>query len=235
VKKIYFSCLIFLLAESFFVAPVLPAEVPQSDLWKNKVLYAGGSGGLGPVFGPDGTVLGGNISPLKLDWQITPFFALGSGLNFYFAPQTKYVAEKQTDPGSGIMETYAGMECHIIFPLQLKLTFRPNIFSFEFGGGLYVAPVVMNTMVERTNDNGYTVLEAYGKRLFSAGANNPFGFIVTGSAGVKVWQGILYLDLSYLRDFSEITVKFKDVNIGRHLWNMLAINIGYKYGFINSR
>jgi len=234
-KKIYFTCLFFLVMGSFIAPPALSAEVVQSDLWKNKILYVGGSGGLGPVFGSGGTVLGGNISPLKLDWQITGLLALGSGLNFYFAPKTEHKAEKQTDPGSGIMETYTGMECHIIFPLLLKLTFKPNIFFLEFGGGLYVGPVAMNTMVERTNDNGYTSSESYGKKLFSASRQNPFGFIITGSAGVKVWRGILYLDLGYLRDFSETTVKFNTAKIGQHLWNILAINIGYKYGFFNSK
>jgi hypothetical protein len=209
------------------------AQVPESELWKNKILYIGGSFGLGPVTGPDGTVLGGNLSPIQLDWQITKFFSLGSGLNFYFAPKIKYTALKQTDPDSGILETYAGMETHILFPLLLQFTYRPGIFSIELGGGLYAAPVVMNTTVERTNDNGYVVGEAYGKNLFSVDRNNPFGFVVSGSFGVKVGQGILFLDLSYLRDFSDITIKFKDEKAGHHLWNMFAVNIGFKYGFFD--
>ena len=211
------------------------AEVPQDELWKNKVLYIGGSVGLGPVFGPDGTVLGGALSPLQIDWQMTRFLSLGTGLNFYFSPQGEYNAPKQTDPGSGIKETYGGMETHILFPLLLKYTYRPGIFSFEIGGGAYVAPAVMNTTVKRTNDNGYTVSEGYGKNLFSAGRNNPFGFVAAGSFGVKVWQGILFLDVRYLMDFSETTVKFNGEKIGSHNWNMLAFSIGYKYGFFNAR
>jgi len=198
---------------------------------QEKILYIGGSFGLGPIMGPDGTVLGGNLSPLLVNWQMTRLLALGTGMNFYFGPQTKYTALKQTDPDSGILETYNGMETHIIFPLLLEATFRPNIFSIEFGGGLYAAPVVMNTTVERTNDNGYTISEGYGKRLFTSDHNNPLGFIVTGSFGAKVGQGILFLNMRYLRDFSEIIIKFNDEKIGRHLWNMFGFNIGYKYGF----
>jgi hypothetical protein len=227
-KKRYFVFIFFLVVGNIF------AQVPQSELWKNKILYIGGSFGLGPIIGQDRTVLGGNLSPLQIDWQITKFLSLGSGLNFYFAPETKYIAPKQTDPDSGILETYAGMETHILFPLLLQFTYRPSIFSIELGGGLYVAPVVMNTMVERTNDNGYTVAEAYGKNLFSVDQKNPFGFIVSGSFGVKVGQGILFLDLSYLRDFSEISVKFNGERVGHHLWNMLAVNIGFKYGLFNT-
>lgn len=230
-KKICFICvLVFLATGSIF------AQVPQSDMWKNKILYVGGSGGLGPIMGPDGISLGGNLSPIQLNWQITNFLALGSGLNFYFGPKTKHTALKQTDPASGIMETYGGMETHIVFPLLVEFTYRPRIFSIEIGGGLYAAPVAINTTVERTNDNGYTVSEGYGKNLFRASRNNPFGFIVSGSFGVKIGQGILFLDVNYLRDFSEITVKFSDdEKTGSHLWNMATFGIGYKYGFFNRK
>ena len=234
-KKRYFGCLIFLVMGITFTSSDLFAQVPESDLWKNKILYVGGSAGLGPIMGQGGTNLGGNLSPLKLDWQMTRFLSLGTGLNFYFAPKAKHTALKQTDPGSGILETYTGMETHIIFPLLLQFAYRPGVFSIEIGGGIYVAPVTMNTMVERTNDNGYTFSESYGKNLFSAERNNPFGFVASGSFGVKVGQGILFMDLNFMRDFSEITVKFNDEKIGRHLWNMLALNIGYKYGFFNAR
>ena len=209
------------------------ADAPLDELWKNKALYLGSSFGMGPIFGPDGTVLGGNLSPVQLDWQISKFLSLGTGLNFYFGPQTRHTAPKQTDPLSGEMETYSGVETHIVFPLLLEYTYRPGIFSFELGGGAYAAPVTMNTMVERTNDNGYTTAEGYGKNLFTAKSSNPFGFIVSSSFGVKAGQGILFLDIRYLRDFSEVTFKFNDEKIGNHLWHMLAIDIGYKYGFIS--
>ena len=208
------------------------AQVPQEELWKNKVFYVGGSAGLGPIFGPDGTVLGGNLSLPQFNWQIKPFLALGTGLNFYFAPKTYYTAPKQTDPDSGILETYAGLETHILFPLFLEFTYRPSIFSIEVGGGLYAAHVTMNTTVERTNDNGYTVSEGYGKDLFKAERNNPFGFIARAGFGVNVGPGILFLDTRYLLDFSEITVKFRDEKAGYHHWNMLAFNLGYTYGFM---
>ena len=211
------------------------SQLPQDELWKNKLLYIGGSGGVGPIFGGDGTVLGGNISPLLVDWQMTKFLALGTGVNIYFGPKLNVTAPKQADPDSGIFETYGGMETHILFPLILKYTYKPGIFSLEAGGGIYVAPVAMNTTVERTNDNAYTVSEGYGKNLFTADRNNPFGFVVNGRFGVKAGQGILFLDVSYLRDFSEVTVKFNGENKGSHHWNMLAFNIGYKYGFFNSR
>ena len=210
----------------FLVAGSIYAQTP--------LFYIGGSAGLGPaVMGQNGTVLGGNLSPLQFDWQITKFLALGSGLNCYFGPQSSYVAPKQTDPNSGMLETYAGMETHILFPLLLEFTLRPGIFSIELGGGLYAAPVVMNTTIERTNDNGYTVGEAYGKKLFSAERDNPFGFAVNSSIGVKIAQGILFFNLGYLRDFSEITVKFNNEKIGHHLWTMFAFDIGYKHGFLS--
>ena len=206
-------------------------QVPQGDIWKNKILYIGGSFGLGPIMGSGGTVLGGNLSPLQINWQMTKYLSLGTGLNFYFGPQTKYTVLNQTGPNSEILETYSGMETHIIFPLVLEGTFRPDHFSIEFGGGLYVAPVVMNTTVERTNDYGSTTPEAYPKKLFSADSNNPFGFIATSSFGFKVGQGILFLNFRYLRDFSEITVKLKDEKIDSYHWNIIGFNIGYKYGF----
>jgi len=215
-KKRNIAFILFLTAGTIF------AQIPQ--------LYVGGRAGLGPVFGPDGTVLGGNLNPIQLDWQITEFLALGTGIGFYFGPETKYSAPKQTDPDSGIFETYSGTETHMVFPLLVKATFRQRIFLMEFGGGLYVAPVLMNTRVERTNDNGYTVGEGYGKNLFSA-SNSPFGYMASGSFGVKIHRGIVFLDLGYLRDFSEVTVKFKNEKIGNHLWNILAINVGYKHGF----
>ncbi|MCL2138047.1 MAG: hypothetical protein FWH41_00775 [Treponema sp.] len=207
------------------------AETVQDELWKNKILYLSGSFGLGPIMGPDVTALGGSLNPVQIDWQVTRWLSVGTGINFYFGPQAKYTAPKQTDPNSGIMETYSGVETHILFPLLLKYTLRPKIFSIEIGGGVYAAPVVMSTMVERTNDNGYTTSEAYGKKLFSAKGNNPFGFIVSGGFGVKAGQGIIFMDLRYLRDFSEVTIKFKDEKIGSHLWNMIAVNVGYKIGF----
>jgi len=193
------------------------------------LFYIGGRAGLGPLFGPDGVALGGNINPLQIDWQITPGLVLETGMGFYFGPNTKYTAPKQTDPGSGIMETYSGMEVHMVFPLLAKAVLRPNVFLIEIGAGVYAAPVLMGTMVERTNDNGYTTAEAYGKNLFSAGGS-LFGIIATGSFGVKIGRGVLFLDLGYLRDFSDVTIKFNDTKIGNHLWNTLAINAGYKFG-----
>lgn len=234
-KKCSFIYIFFLVAGSIFMPLSLAAQVQQEESWKNKKLYVGGSFGLGPIIGSDGTVLGGNLSPLQLNWQFTEYIALGTGLNFYFGPETKYTAPKQTDTSSGLMETYAGMETHMVFPLILEATFRPRIFSIEFGGGLYASPVLMNTTVERTNDTGYTIGEAYGKNPFKASSSNPFGLILTGSFGVKVWQGILFLDLNYLRDFSEVIVQFNGEKIGSHLWQTLAVNIGFKYGFFSSK
>ena len=228
------SISIFVLLTIAITASVYSQDA-QNDLWKHKVLYLGGSFGMGPIFGPDGLALGGNLNPVQLDWQITDFLSLGTGLNFYFGPQTRHTALKQTDPASGLYETYSGIESHIVFPLLLEYTYRPGIFSFEIGGGVYAAPVTMNTMVERTNENGFTTAEAYGKNLFSAKNDNPFGFIVSSSFGVKAGQGILFLDVRYLRDFSEVTFKFNDVKLGSHLWHTLGINIGYKFGLINSK
>ena len=215
----------------FFIAGSVFPQIP-SDQGTGFALYIGGKAGLGTIPGPDGTVLGGNLNPVQIEWQMAKFLNIGTGMGFYFAPESRRTAPKQTDPDSGILETYAGMETHIVFPLILRYTYRPGMFSFEAGGGLYIAPVVMNTTVERTNDNGYTVGEGYGKNLFSAGQNNPFGFIVSGSIGVKVGKGTIFFDTSYLRDFSEVTVKFNGEETGQHLWNLLAFNIGYKHGFL---
>ena len=215
------SCVIFL----FLAAGSIFANTPQ--------FYVGGRAGMGPIFGPDGTVLGGNLNPVQFDWQVARFLSLGTGMGFYFGPETKYAALKQTDPNAGIIETYSNMETHMVFPLLVKATFSSDIFLFEFGGGVYAAPVLMNTMVERTNDNGYTVAESYGKNLFSAKKNNPFGVIASGVFGIKIGRGVIFSDLSYLRDFAEVTVKFNDEKIGNHLWNTFAINIGYKHGFLS--
>ena len=220
-KKNTALCILIFITGSIF------AQNPQNPRYG---LYIGGSGGLGPIMGIDDTVLGGNLNPIKLDWQMARFLSLGTGMGFYFGPQARHVAPKQTDPGSGINETYAGMETHMVFPLVLEAVSRPGIFSFELGGGLYAAPVLMNTTVERTSDNGYTVAESYGKNLFSAGHKNPFGFIASGSIGIKAGRGIIFTDVSYLRDFSELTVKFKEEEIGHHRWNILAFDIGFKFG-----
>ena len=224
-KKIIFISLLTLVAANIF------SQTQPDELWKSRALYIGASGGLGPITGPDGTVLGGGLGPLRVDWQITNYLALGTGLGFYFGPKTMFTAPKQTDPSSGIFETYGGMEAHIIFPLLVKYTLKPKIFSIELGAGAYVATVAINTTVERTNENGYTVSEAYGKKLFTSDRKNPFGFTASGTFGVKVWQGIMFLDVSYFRDFSETTVFFNDQKAGRNLWNILAFQIGYKYGF----
>ena len=218
-KKNYF---VFLFV---FAAGICFAQSPR--------FYIGGRAGLGPVMGNDGTSVGGNLNPLQFDWQINKYLVLETGLGFYFSPQMKHTALKQTDTASGLMETYAGMETHIVFPLLLKAGFRPGIFSIELGGGLYAAPVAMNTTVERTNNNGFTVSEAYGKKLFSARRNNPFGFAASASLGVKAGRGIIFFDLSWLREFSELSVYFNDHFLGSHLWNIFAFNIGFKYGFFS--
>ena len=216
------SCAIFM----FLTAGSIFAYTPQ--------FYVGGRVGMGPVFGSDGTVLGGNLNPIQFDWQVTRFLALGTGIGFYFDPGKKYTALRQTDLNAGITETYSNMEIHMVFPLLVKATFGFGIFLFEFGGGVYAAPVLMSTMVERTNDNGYTIAESYGKNLFSSEINVPFGVISSGIFGVRVGRGVIFLDLSYLRDFSEVTVKFNDEKIGNHLWNTFAVNIGYKHGFLSN-
>jgi len=195
--------------------------------------YIGGRAGMGPIFGSDGVILGGNLNPIQIDWQVSKFFALGTGMGFYFGPETKYTALKQTDPNAGMFETYSGMETHMVFPLLGKATLNSGILLFEFGGGVYAAPVLMNTMVERTNDNGYTVAEGYGKNLFSTELKTPLGVIASGIFGVKAGQGVIFLDISYLRDFSEVIVKFNNEKIGNHLWSTFTVNIGYKHGFLS--
>jgi len=208
----------------FLAAGNIFAQTPQ--------LYIGGRAGMGPIFGSDGTVLGGNLNPIQVNWQVTEFLALETGMGFYFGPETKYTALKQTDPNAGIFETYSGMETHMVFPLLGKATFNSGIFLYEFGGGIYVAPVLMNTRVERTNENGYSVAESYGKNLFSAEINTPFGVMVSCTFGVKVGRGVIFMDLGYLRDFSEVTVKFNEEKIGNHLCSTFTVNIGYKHGFL---
>ena len=96
----------------FFAAGSLFAQTPK--------LYIGGKFGLGPTMLSNGVVLGGNLNTIQIDWQPTESLALETGMGFYFGPKTKHNALKQTDTGSGIIETYSGMETRIVFPLLLK-------------------------------------------------------------------------------------------------------------------
>jgi hypothetical protein len=104
----------------------------------------------------------------------------------------------------------------LTIPLLAKLTFRPGKFYFAVFTGPAISLPLGQMEVTQGNDT-----KPYG---FSA---TP-GWVGGANAGIKLGQGLLFVDARYSGDFLFVQADKK----GQYRRNIFSISLGYDYGLI---
>jgi hypothetical protein len=115
----------------------------------------------------------------------------------------------------------------MLFPILLKLNFRPGSFRFSPYGGIFVFAPTGKAEYSRHPDGD--------EGSFSWSPAAPFGFSIGFEAARKLGPGILSADIRYLGDFSNITVRDSVTRIDGsetvYKRSMLSFVLGYSFGF----
>jgi hypothetical protein len=126
----------------------------------------------------------------------------------------------------------------MLFPLLVKLNFRPGDFRFSPYGGLYAYAPLGSVDYSRYPEKERADEEDQEKvsSSFSWSSPVPLGFSAGFEVARKVGPGILTADLRYLADFSDITVRDSVTNVDEsetvYKRSMLSFIIGYSFGFM---
>jgi hypothetical protein len=203
----------------------LPAHATYSpeEAWKYKRLYLG--------MRPAGSVhfydtRGTQYSGVSAQREISLDFAMQAAVQLYefFAVQTELMVTEdaavislrdQQATSYKYNTDYVFRSRSLIVPLLAKATLRPGMFSLAGFGGLYVSFPI--SQVERYSSFSADSRFEDGRPLF--------GFTVGGSAGLGSRDGILFLDIRYMRDFGK--TRFEGNAYGR---SMVSVGIGFEVG-----
>jgi hypothetical protein len=116
----------------------------------------------------------------------------------------------------------------LLFPLTLKIpiTFDPYILSF-FGGVYWALPLGKITLDSNIEDR------ETGKLNYDLTGN--LGLAAGVDLGIRLGQGILFLDARYNGDFRETVIEIADGTTISYKRAMLSISIGYELVLINKK
>ncbi|MDR2071228.1 MAG: PorT family protein [Treponema sp.] len=119
----------------------------------------------------------------------------------------------------------------LIFPVLLKLNFRPGNFRIAPYGGVFAFVPLGETL--------YRSKPGEDKDSFSWSADAiPLGFSAGFEAAAKLGPGMILADIRYSGDFSGITIHGAEITSHdaskiSYKRGMLSFTIGYALGFIN--
>ena len=200
------------------------------DIWKNQWLYLGARiGGAIGFYNFDYSYLGSNASAknslslnaaIHASLQIKPLFAIQT--------EVLYLQDSvDVDYWLSFQNTFKSNS--LIIPLMGKMTFRPNNFSIEGFGGVYIS-IPLGALeygeLDLYSDSGLTNT----KQNF----NNTFGLLIGGSFGIKAGPGIAFADVRYLYDLNGTKTKIHrapDSELYRR--RKILLSIGYNIGLIS--
>jgi hypothetical protein len=119
----------------------------------------------------------------------------------------------------------------LMFPLILKVNFKPRGFHLAPFGGVYAFLPLGNTRYQR-NPGGE-------QRTLSWSAAAPLGYTLGLEGSRRLGPGLLIADIRYTGDFSAITLhnakntatSTENMSYGR---NGLSVTLGYAFGFIDT-
>jgi hypothetical protein len=210
----------------FAQTTILPGE-----LWKHKRFYMGlRAGGSVHSYDTQGTAYSGSNVKNSVSFDGAVHFALQ--LTELFALQTELAItedsaevhrKNETRAAFGVPQylyntTYTFTQRSLLLPLLAKATFRPGRLSLAGFGGMY-ASVPLNKLERR---------DSFHNESESASSAIRMGLAIGGSAGIALADGVLFLDVRYLRDLGN-----SRFNTDIYKRNMLSIGIGIEMGFLS--
>jgi TolB-like protein len=184
------------------------------ESWKHKWIYPGIRLGVSPHSYQLNT-----SSNLEADNHAAFEAALSGELQiaklFAIQPEIVYSADTVSANNADIDVTIN--TATLTIPILAKLTFRPGNFYLAGFAGPYFSFPLGAMAIER---NGTTESYSY---------TAPMGINGGVDVGVKLGQGVLFLDLRYSADLSYFWAN----DSAQFTRSMFSVSLGYNYGFIN--
>jgi hypothetical protein len=122
----------------------------------------------------------------------------------------------------------------MLFPVLVKLSFRPGSFRFSPYGGLFFFAPLGEVSYSR-----YPERADGGEGSFSWSSAAPLGFSFGFEVARKLGPGIISADIRYSTDFGNITIHDSVTNPGKsetvYKRNMLSFIIGYSFGLMDMK
>jgi hypothetical protein len=200
----------------------------SEEAWKHKRLYLGlRPAGTMHFYDTRGTLYEdvGAATTVSFDaamqaaLQLYEFFAVQTELIVTEDLATVSVKDQAAAGGGYVYNTdYTFRSRSLLVPLLAKATWRPGTFSLAGFAGLYVS-LPLGQMERYSSFAAASRFADPGTRL---------GFTVGGSAGLGSRDGIVFLDVRYMRDFT--AARFEGDVYGR---SMVSIGMGFELGLID--
>jgi hypothetical protein len=157
-----------------------------------------------------------------LTWNFSRRFALQA--------EVVYSEDTVSYEGSGFMqygssyyygEYSAEFWSHsLMFPLLLKLTFRPGSAVISFFGGVYYTLPVSQMNYENSASSG---------QQFNYSV--PLGRVVGANVGIQLGPGNLCADVRYAADMGNTSISGDPGNLELYSRSMVSFSLGYEIGF----
>ncbi|MDR0706974.1 MAG: hypothetical protein LBF60_03725, partial [Treponema sp.] len=208
------------------------AEAEAEKAWVDKILHVGLRSGVSGHWytAPEETVPGAHSlnyeGGLFITARLNSLISFQAEIDFAW-DDLVYRGITDTSGGGGaytpVLANKRYRSFSLIFPVFVKLNFRPGIFRLAPYGGLFAFAPLGKTMY-RGNPGG-------DEDDFSRSASAPLGFIAGFEVATRLGPGIILADIRYSGDFGKTTIH--DAAETGYKRGMFSFTIGYAFGFIN--
>jgi hypothetical protein len=219
---------------SHIVERTVADEPEAKKAWDDKLIYVGIRSGISSHWytTPKETVLGAHSlnyeGDLFISARLNSLISLQAEIDFVW-DDLVYRGITDTSGGgpgttySPVLENNRYRSFSLIFPVFLKLNFRPGIFRLAPYGGFFAFAPLGKTSY-RGNPGGE-------EDRFSRSTSAPFGLTAGFEIATKLGPGIILADIRYAGDFGETTIN--DDAGTNYKRNLVSFTVGYALGFIN--
>jgi hypothetical protein len=196
--------------------------VNAGEAWSNKWLYFGARAGVSPRFYTLSDDISGDVESPGISFEAGVHFALQIIRPLAVQIEALYTADKVAYSGDGYEATFESMS--LMFPVLLKLTFRPgNFLIAAFGGGYYALPLGELKTTSTIDGEG------------SFDASIPLGLIGGLNFGLKLGPGVLFLDARYARELGNTSIDDGKGKLAIYSRGMASFTLGYEIGIITRK
>jgi hypothetical protein len=211
----------------FFQAAACFAQtVSPDEEWKHKRIYLGMRAGVSPR-SYDAPGAGKNAisfdGSMQIAVQLNDLFAIQTELiltedRMDSSRENEAVTAADGTPVYLFNTTYTYSSRSLIVPLLAKMTFRPGPVSLAGFSGMYFSLPI--TTIERH--------DSFHRKSEFASGGVLLGFAVGGSFGIALDDGVLFLDLRYMKDLGAVRFQGRDA----YTRGMVSIGIGVEMGIL---
>jgi TolB-like protein len=205
--------------------------------WKYKFLHAGLRPGFSVHFyDTSGTRFSGTEAEIWYSADIAAFIAFQIHRHFSVQTEIMFTSDAMNitktlpkyDEYDNFLynynTTYNFSSANLLVPVLGTVTWRPSIFSIECLAGIYFNVPVSEMKISDSFS---------GETEETGGVSAPPGIAGGVSFGVKLGQGLLFLDLRYLADFANTKIEHPSFAGDIYRRGMASAGIGYKMSFFS--